>query len=285
MPAIVGADFDQDVPLRILPNGLSNRELTAAPGGRPRDRHSRDTIARHLGRTGDTVNILIVDDHPLIVQGLTVALHDIDPSVESESAGSADQALAVLDQNKPLALILLDLGLPGAAGLDLLIRIRDKRPEVPVVVLSANDDREIVLGSLDAGAMGFISKRSATPVLVSALQLVLSGGVYIPPQVLAAVPASKPVAPLGTSPTPEGRRVTPSDLGLTDRQAEVLALLVEGKPNKIICRELSVSEGTVKTHVSAILRALNVGNRTQVLFALSRLGVQLPARVGRPAGR
>ena len=78
--------------------------------------------------------------------------------------------------------------------------------------------------------------------------------------------------------------MTPGDLGLTDRQAEVLALLVEGKPNKIICRELNVSEGTVKTHVSAILRALNVGNRTQVLFALSRLGVQLPARVGRSAG-
>ena len=233
------------------------------------------------------MNILIVDDHPLIVQGLTVALHDIDPSVVSESAGSAEQALAVLDQNKPLALILLDLGLPGAEGLDLLTRIRDKRPEVPVVVLSANDERETVLGSLDAGAMGFISKRSATPVLVSALQLVLSGGVYIPPQVLAAVPASKPlapIAPLGYSAAPEGRRVTPGDLGLTDRQAEVLALLVEGKPNKIICRELSVSEGTVKTHVSAILRALNVGNRTQVLFALSRLGVQLPARVGRPAG-
>lgn len=234
------------------------------------------------------MNILIVDDHPLIVQGLTVALHDIDPSVESESAGSAEQALAVLDQNKPLALILLDLGLPGAEGLDLLTRIREKRPEVPVVVLSANDDRETVLGSLDAGAMGFISKRSATPVLVSALQLVLSGGVYIPPQVLAAVPVAKPVAPiapLAQSAAPEGRRVTPSDLGLTERQAEVLALLVEGKPNKIICRELSVSEGTVKTHVSAILRALNVANRTQVLFALSRLGVQLPPRVGRPTGR
>lgn len=231
------------------------------------------------------MNILIVDDHPLIVQGLTVALHDIDPSVESESAGSADQALAVLDRGLPLALILLDLGVPGAEGLDLLVRVRDKRPEVPVVVLSANDEREIVLGSLDAGAMGFISKRSATPVLVSALQLVLSGGVYIPPQVLAAVPAPKPaspVMPLAQSTTPAGRRVTPSDLGLTDRQAEVLALLVEGKPNKIICRELNVSEGTVKTHVSAILRALNVGNRTQVLFALSRLGVQLPSRVGRP---
>lgn len=231
------------------------------------------------------MNILIVDDHPLIVQGLTVALHDIDPSVESESAGSADQALAVLDRGLPLALILLDLGVPGAEGLDLLVRVRDKRPEVPVVVLSANDEREIVLGSLDAGAMGFISKRSATPVLVSALQLVLSGGVYIPPQVLAAVPAPKPaspVMPLAQSATPAGRRVTPSDLGLTDRQAEVLALLVEGKPNKIICRELNVSEGTVKTHVSAILRALNVGNRTQVLFALSRLGVQLPSRVGRP---
>lgn len=234
------------------------------------------------------MKILIVDDHPLIVQGLKVALHDIDPSVVAESAGSAEQALAALDDSPALALILLDLGVPGAEGLDLLTRVRDKRPEVPVVVLSANDEREVVLSSLDAGAMGFISKRSATPVLVSALQLVLSGGVYIPPQVLAAVPPTpRPSAPLsGATPAAPGagRRVTPGDLGLTDRQAEVLALLVEGKPNKIICRELNVSEGTVKTHVSAILRALNVGNRTQVLFALSRLGVQLPARVGRSAG-
>ena len=160
------------------------------------------------------MNILIVDDHPLIVQGLTVALHDIDPSVVSESAGSAEQALAVLDRNQPLALILLDLGLPGAEGLDLLIRVREQRPEVPVVVLSANDERETVLGSLDAGAMGFISKRSATPVLVSALQLVLSGGVYIPPQVLAAMPTPRPGALfsgstqtclLYTSPSPRDR--------------------------------------------------------------------------------
>lgn len=231
------------------------------------------------------MKILIVDDHPLIVQGLTVALQDIDASADVSSTGSAEQTIALLERHEPLSLILLDLGVPGASGLDLLLRVRSLRPEVPLVVLSANDGRESVLGSLDAGAMGFISKRSATPVLVSALQLVLSGGVYIPPQVLAAVPAPAPAynGPPAAAGGMPGRRISPIELGLTDRQAEVLALLVEGKPNKIICRELNVSEGTVKTHVSAILRALNVGNRTQVLFALSRLGVQLPSRSGRPA--
>lgn len=232
------------------------------------------------------MKILIVDDHPLIVQGLTVALQDIDASADVSSTGSAEQTIALLERHEPLSLILLDLGVPGASGLDLLLRVRSLRPEVPLVVLSANDGRESVLGSLDAGAMGFISKRSATPVLVSALQLVLSGGVYIPPQVLAAVPAPAPAyngPPAAAAGGMPGRRISPIELGLTDRQAEVLALLVEGKPNKIICRELNVSEGTVKTHVSAILRALNVGNRTQVLFALSRLGVQLPSRSGRPA--
>lgn len=226
------------------------------------------------------MKILIVDDHPLIVEGLAVALRDIDPQVEVFSAATAELARIHLERHDPLALILLDLGVPGAEGLSLLKEIRSLRPEVPLVMLSANDSRDTVLASLDAGAMGFISKRSPTPVLLSALHLVLSGGVYIPPQVLASVPLPKSAAPARPPESTPSRRITPTDLGLTDRQAEVLALLVEGKPNKIICRELDVSEGTVKTHVSAILRALNVANRTQVLFALSRLGVQLPPRGG-----
>ena len=160
--------------------------------------------------------------------------------------------------------------------MSLLEQVRAERADIPVVVLSANDERGNVLGAIDAGAMGFISKRSPTQVLVNALRLVLAGGVYVPTQALdGGISKSLPVGDsfARASESPVVR--TPADLGLTERQADVLALLVQGKPNKTICRELDLAEGTVKTHITAILRALGVTNRTQALFALSRMGVQL----------
>lgn len=221
------------------------------------------------------MEVLIVDDHPLIREGLASVLTELGPAVTVLQAETAEETRKALQDRADLALILLDLSVPGARELSLLEEIRAARPETPVVVLSANDSRETVLRSIDAGAMGFISKRTATAVLINALRLVLAGSVYVPPQVLKAVSESAPIEGL---PKPkEGSPLTPLDIGLTGRQADVLALLVQGKPNKIICRELSLAEGTVKTHIAAILRVLNVANRTQALFALSRLGVQLPA--------
>ncbi|MGH8714393.1 MAG: response regulator transcription factor, partial [Casimicrobiaceae bacterium] len=113
------------------------------------------------------------------------------------------------------------------------------------------------------GAMGFIPKTANTRVLIDALRLVLSGGVYVPPE----LPGAAAVRPRAA--------VRAEDLGLTVRQSDVLRLLVQGKPNKLICRDLRLSEGTVKVHVSAILRALNVHNRTQVVIELARRGVRL----------
>ena len=135
---------------------------------------------------------------------------------------------------------------------------------MPVLVLSATHDRATVEHALDLGAMGFIPKTANTRVLLDALRLVLSGGVYVPAESAQASGALRP------------RSVTrPEQLGLTLRQADVLKLLVQGKPNKLICRDLRLSEGTVKVHVSAILRALNVRNRTQVVIELARRGVRL----------
>lgn len=212
------------------------------------------------------MRILIVDDHPLIVEGLITSLRDLDPLLEVSCAQDGGEAVAALSTEANFDLILLDLTIPDTRGLELLDRIRLLRPDVPLVVLSANDHPDTVRATLDGGAMGFISKRSSTEVLLRALQLVLSGGIYVPPQVLLY---DQPPETRGPSPAL-------SDFGLTDRQVEVLALLVEGKANKVISRELDISAATVKSHLSSIFRALRVANRTQVLIALSRLGVQLP---------
>ena len=135
-------------------------------------------------------------------------------------------------------------------------------------VVPASDDPETVIGALDEGAMGFIPKASKNDVLVNALRLVLSGGVYLPAQALRQ---DTPPQHQAAEPPPSSYR----DIGLTDRQAEVLALLIQGKPNKLICRDLDLAEGTVKIHVTAILKALKVTNRTQAVVAVSRLGLKL----------
>lgn len=221
------------------------------------------------------MKILIVEDQPLIVEGLRSVLQGLDPNPEVLSADLASRAFTILDSGLQVDLVLLDLNLPDASGMELLERIRSAYEEVPVVVISAHDSADTITAALDRGAMGFISKSSTTAVLISALQLVLKGAVYLPPQVLR--PVTGGADETFRKAAPETLR-TPQDLGLTERQSDVLALLVEGKPNKVICRELNISEGTAKTHISTILRVLRVRNRTQALFALSQMGVQMPKR-------
>jgi DNA-binding NarL/FixJ family response regulator len=137
------------------------------------------------------------------------------------------------------------------------------------VVLSGSENRDDVMRAIDGGAMGFIPKTQPSRVVINALRLVLAGGVYLPVEILAA-PAST-----ATAPSSSAAVSSPANLGLTERQGEVLALLIQGKPNKIICRELGLAEGTVKIHVTAILKALGVANRTQAVIAVSRLGLKL----------
>lgn len=227
------------------------------------------------GDNAYSMKILIVDDHPLIREGLANVLRELDNDLLVIEAENATQALVAIETGGAISLVLLDLVLPGVDGLSLLTQVREARPEVPVVVLSGNDNPQIVREAIDNGAMGFITKRSSTPVLVSALRLVLSGAVYIPPQALAAETPAATTAWLDERAT-ANRSPTLADLGLTGRQVDVLAHMVQGKPNKVICRDLGLAEGTVKTHITAILRTLNVSSRTQALFALSKLGVQLP---------
>jgi DNA-binding NarL/FixJ family response regulator len=228
----------------------------------------------------DGLKILVVDDHPLIRQAVRHVLTQLEAGVEVQEAHDCTTALALVDAHPDLTLVLLDLNLPGMGGLDALSVMRERYPEIPVVVLSATDDRDHVLQALDRGAMGFIPKSSSNDVMVSALRLVLSGGVYLPTEVLAA-PVAGMLHAASASLPPTAR---PADLGMTERQTEVLALIVQGKPNKLICRELGLAESTVKIHITAILKALKVTNRTQAVIATGRLGIKLDGVKGGARG-
>lgn len=221
------------------------------------------------------MKILVVDDHPLIRAAVRNVLTQLETDVAVHEAQNCPAALALVDAHPDFTLVLLDLHLPGMGGLDALSILRERYPEIPVVVLSAADDRDSVLQALDRGAMGFIPKSSSNDVMVNALRLVLAGGIYLPPEVLAA--SSVGAAHAASPPAfPTARPTTaPADLGLTERQAQVLTLMVQGKPNKLICRELGLAESTVKIHITAILKALKVTNRTQAVIAAGRLGLKL----------
>jgi DNA-binding NarL/FixJ family response regulator len=218
------------------------------------------------------VKILVVDDHPLIREAMRSVLQQLDPDNEVLEAGDCDEALAIAACEPELALVLLDIRLPGISGLDGLEVLRERHPSVPVVVLSASEDRNEVMRALDSGAMGFIPKSQSSRVMIGALRLVLAGGVYLPAEVMSQSSAAPAVRQSGSLYDPKAHA---ADIGLTPRQTEVLSLLVQGKPNKVICRDLNLAEGTVKIHVAAILRALNVTNRTQAVVAVSRLGLRL----------
>jgi DNA-binding NarL/FixJ family response regulator len=219
------------------------------------------------------LTILLVDDHVLIREAMRGVLRELDGSTPILEAQSARQADELISRNPDISLVLLDLGLPDRDGFEMLESLRRSHPAVAVVVLSALNDRDNVRKSLDAGAQGFIPKTAAREILLGALRLILAGGVYIPPEILSAAPP-----PRAAPPTTVAQRAgqTPADLGLTGRQLDVLALMMQGKSNKLICRHLNLAEPTVKNHVSSILKALNVNNRTEAVLAVTARGWALP---------
>jgi len=194
------------------------------------------------------MHILIVDDHALYRRGLTQALMDQPDIRRVSEAGSAAAACAVIDlHSDDLSLTLLDHGLPDTNGIALLQQLQQQHPLLPVAILSASEDALLIKQAIDAGALGFIPKSTDTPVLISAISLILSGGTYIPPN----MQQKQPPAALRT---------------LTARQQEVLHLICSGMPNKEIAWRLGISEATVKAHITVIFRAYGVSSRTQLLL-------------------
>jgi DNA-binding NarL/FixJ family response regulator len=216
------------------------------------------------------MKILVVDDHVLIREALHGVLKKLTRDPVVLEASNCAQTMEAIASNPDISLILLDLMLPDRDGFLMLAELRERNPAMSVVVLSAVQDRANVMKALDLGAMGYIPKSARNEVMLSALQLVFAGGIYIPPEILAREHLSQ------SAPRPPGT-MSPTDLGLTDRQLEVLALIVQGKNNKSICQKLNLAEPTVKNHVTAILKALKVANRAEAVIAVKELGWRLPA--------
>jgi len=209
----------------------------------------------------------------LIREALRGVLKELKRDAILLDASSSKQAMDIVADHPDIGLVLLDLNLPDRDGLDVLAELRDQYPAITVVVLSALQDRAVVLKALDCGAFGYIPKSAKREVMISALKLIFAGGIYIPPEILAREEVSSPAPTMSGNERPK----VPADLGLTDRQLDVLALMMQGKNNKLICRTLNLAEPTVKNHVTAILKALKVSNRTEAVIAANQLGWEFPA--------
>jgi len=223
------------------------------------------------------MKILVVDDHFLIREALRGCLKNLKGTATILEATSGRQALELLSENTDIRLVVLELNLPDRDGFSVLGELRERYPTVSVVVLSVRQDRDSVAKALDLGALGFIPKSELREVMLSALNLVLAGGVYIPPEIITreqrALTSPKLTSPKLACVASGTKAVKPADLGLTERQADVLRLMMKGKSNKAICRDLNLALPTVKNHVTAILKAIKVTNRTEAVIATGGLGL------------
>ena len=207
----------------------------------------------------------MVDDHPLVRDAMAQLVDQLGGDVSVFEAADCAAGLQAARTHGDLDLVLLDLNLPGLSGIPALERFREEHPAAPVVIVSMFRDRETVNEAIRRGAMGFIPKSSSRETIVNALRLVLSGSVYVPPE--AASDDQPDFAPSLV------HARTAVELGLTTRQSQVLALLMKGRSNKQMCRELGLAERTVKAHMSAVLNTLKVSSRTQAVIAAGALGL------------
>jgi DNA-binding NarL/FixJ family response regulator len=221
------------------------------------------------------MKVLIADDHRLIIEGVKIKLAELDPGVEAVVAMNLEELdRAVAAHADELDLALVDIAMPGTQGYQHVARLRTQAPALPVIVLSGSEDVDLMRSLIDLGVLGFIPKAYSPEVMLSAIRLVLAGGIYIPPLLLANAQAQgwQPDTPAAAAPAPDASRSIDGLRNLlTERQIDVMRLLSQGKPNKLIARDLGISEGTVKIHLAAIFRALNVRNRVEAVVASRKL--------------
>lgn len=219
------------------------------------------------------VRVLIVDDHPLFREGLKGLLTGLDPAVSVQQAASVHDAQTL--QGQVFDLVLMDLQMPGLSGMDALQRIKATFEEAAVVVVSGDESSSSIQAAIQHGAAGYVPKSTDPSVTTHALRLVLAQGTYLPPAALqsstalqqATPSASPPLAPSAAVPGPHWPR------DLSPRQLAVLRCLLQGKPNKLIAREIGIAEGTVKAHLWAVYQLLGVSNRAQAMYRAHELNL------------
>ena len=207
------------------------------------------------------MDVLLIDDHPILHETMRAVVASVAPQAQFRGETDLGAGISSARQLKDLQLVLLDLMLPGCSGIDALVQFLKVLPRARVVVISATEDSDSVRAALDAGAVGYLPKTSPPKTIAEALRAVLEGGTYAPPQALGAVPHIR---------TPR----TLADLGITERQADVLRLVTRGLSNSEIARQLNIAENTVKQHAHAAYRALGVSSRTEAMVALARMGIR-----------
>jgi DNA-binding NarL/FixJ family response regulator len=212
------------------------------------------------------MNILLADDHPLFREGVKHVLMLLGEQVRIFDAHDYPSLFAEAAAHPDLDLVLADLYMPGMGGHEGVAEFRNQFPDIPLVIMTASESRADARRALASGALGYVLKSSPSQEMLDALIRVLDGGIYVPPILVGDEQPDEPVSLMPLS--SQGIR-------LTHRQLEVLKLLLQGKPNKVIARELDLSEGTVKIHVAAIFKALSVTNRTEAAVAAQRFDLDL----------
>lgn len=218
------------------------------------------------------MKVLLVDDHALLRDGIALVMEREFTGLQLVQAGTLAEARAAIAQHTDIQLVLLDLSLPDGHGIAELPWLREAAPAARLVALSADESIDTIMAAINAGAAGFIPKSVQSGAMLEALRIVLNGGIYLPSAALDRRSAPRPDTPIWVP-----QALSPEQIGFSPRQADVLRMLVDGKPNKVIGRELEMSESTVKTHLSAIFRKLDAGSRTQAVVAAARLGLRLGA--------
>jgi DNA-binding NarL/FixJ family response regulator len=207
------------------------------------------------------MDVLLVDDHPILHDTLAAVVRSVVPQAHVHSEMDLVNAISQARQLRTLELVLLDLGLPGFSGIEALERFHKALPRARVAIVSASEDAASVRAALDAGAVGYLPKTLQPKVMADALRLILNGGIYVPPQAMGAVPPPRKLPSL-------------ADLGVTERQADVLKLVAKGLSNLEIARTLNISENTVKQHAHAAYKALGVSSRTEAMVVLGKMGIR-----------
>lgn len=227
-----------------------------------------------MGNQKKAINFLIADDHELFLQGLEFILRREYPEAEITLTDSSTGIFDILEKRQDFDLILTDLAMPGANWREAIAKMHKMCPEVPIIILSAVFEKEILQETYNLGVSGYVSKSFSNNLILSAINLVMAGGMYIPPEVIkmSMQSSSESVRNLIRD-LDRPRAAGENNCGLTPRQTEVLECLAEGLSNKQIAYKLGLSEGTVKIHITLLMRTLEVTNRTAAVRKAAQLGI------------